>query len=115
MLVQVLSNGVVIGGADLTQLDPPMGVAMGHFEPADHYDRRLHANVIEGDYIGDPGASFVVVSEDNGIIVCVGVAIEDYAESMGERQLTVLGIPYPDYARFFADYPDYKAYYPSTR
>lgn len=33
MRVQVLSNGIVIGGAELTRLDPPMGVAMGHFEP----------------------------------------------------------------------------------
>ncbi len=114
MRVQVLSNGIVIGGAELTRLDPPMGVAMGHFEPADHYDRRLHANVIDGNYIGDPGASFVVISEVNGTIECVGVAIEDYAESAGERQLTVLGIPFPDYARFFADYSDYKAYYPNA-
>jgi hypothetical protein len=114
MRVQVVSNGIVIGAADLTRLDPPMGVAMGPFEPADHYERAVHANVIEGNYIGDPGASFVVVSEVHGAIGCVGVAIEDYAESIGERELTVLGIPYPEYARFFAEYSDYKAYYPNT-
>jgi hypothetical protein len=114
MRVQVLSNGIVIGAADLTRLDPPMGVAVGPFEPADHYDRRVHTNVVDGDYIGDPGASFVVVSEVNGAIDCVGAAIEDYAETAGERQLTILGIPYQDYARFFAEYSDYKAYYPNT-
>lgn len=78
------------------QLDPPVGVVMGAFEPAEDYDRRVHTNSVEGKYMGDPGASFAVVSDIHGQIDCVGVTIEDFAESMGELVLTVFGIPYPE-------------------
>ncbi len=87
---------------------------MGSFQADQPYERSVHANVVEGKYIGDPGASFTVVSDVYGQIECVGTAIEDFAESMGERMLTIFGIAYPEYARFFAQYADYKAYYPNA-
>ncbi len=86
---------------------------MGPFEPSDAYDRHAHANVIEGVYVDDKGASLAVVSDTYGKVNCVGVAIEDFADSLGERSLTVFGISYPEYARFFGEYDDYKAYYPT--
>jgi hypothetical protein len=113
MRVHLLWNNVTLGAANLTQLDPPMGVAMGSFEASDHYDQHAHANVIEGAYIGDKGISFVVVSDTHGQINCANIAIEDFAESMDVRQLTLFGIPYPEYVRFFGEYDDYKAYYPT--
>jgi hypothetical protein len=113
MRVIVLSGNVTIGAADLAQLDPPMGVAMGSFKPSGCYDQHAHANVIEGEYVGDKGTSLVVISDAYGKIDCVGIAIEDFSESIGERQLTLFGISYPEYARYFGEYDGYKAYYPT--
>jgi hypothetical protein len=113
MRVTVLSGNATLGAANLGQLDPPMGVAMGSFEPSGCYDKHAHANVIDGEYVGDKGTSFVVISDAHGKIDCVGIAIEDFAESIGERQLTLFGIPYPEYAQYFGEYEDYKVYYPT--
>jgi hypothetical protein len=88
-----------------------MGVAMGPFEPTDNYDCQIHANTVEGTYMGDVGASFSVVSDAHGKIDSAGVAIEDFYDGLGERILTVVGIPYLIYADIFREYDDYKAYY----
>ena len=51
MIVHLLFNGIPIGAGSLMQLDPPMGIATGTFEPTDHYDRDSHANIVEGKYL----------------------------------------------------------------
>jgi len=53
MRVSVYQNQTQVGTAILEHLDPPMGVAFGPFTPTQHYDRHKHANVVEGNYVGD--------------------------------------------------------------
>ncbi|WP_341992388.1 hypothetical protein [Azorhizobium sp. AG788] len=112
MIVHLLFNGIPIGAGSLMQLDPPMGIATGTFEPTDHYDRDSHANIVEGKYLSDRGKSLVAISNEYGPIDCSGVGIEDSFESIGEQVVTIFGIPYPKYSEIFADYEDYKSYYP---
>jgi hypothetical protein len=111
MLVHVFLNGTNLGSANLTRLDPPMGVAMGSFEPTNNYDRLVHANTVDGTFMGHIGKSFSLVSDVYGTIESVGAAIEDFYDSLGERELTVVGITHPNYADIFCKYDDYKAYY----
>lgn len=88
-----------------------MGVAMGSFERTNNYDRLIHANTVDGTYMGDVRASFSVVSDAYGKIESAGAAIEDFYDSLGERMLTVIGISYPNFTDIFCEYDDYKAYY----
>lgn len=58
MHVSVFDGETLIGHASLTDLDPPMGVAMGAFTPSEHYVQAAHANVIDGDYVGERSRHF---------------------------------------------------------
>ncbi|MEZ2223317.1 hypothetical protein [Rhizobium sp. RCC_161_2] len=112
MKVEILQTGTVIGRCNLDPVDPPMGVAAGQFEPTSDYDPQLHASTTDGicKELGDD-APLSDRSEEFGIIDCTRVAIEDYNKSLGELQVLVLGIGYPDYETFFASHPSYKAYW----
>ena len=110
MQVSLYDKDTLIGLADLTVLDPPMGVATGAFVPSENYSRSEHANVIDDDYIGDRSQHFRVVSGTHGEIESSAIAILDYP-ALGEIELHVLGITRPEYAIIFGNYPDYRAYY----
>jgi hypothetical protein len=115
MKIDIRHNGTVIGRCDdLAPIDPPMGVAAGRFDPAPDYDPRLHAVVIEGERNDlDGEAPLSVWSAEFGAIPCAGIVIEDCAETLNERNVTLLGVPYPDYETFFASHASYKAYWRS--
>lgn len=112
MRVEIYHNEKLIGCSELDAADPPMGVAAGPFEPGPGYEREIHAGEIEG-FHRTCGADldYVVKSTDHGLIDCQGVFIRDYSEVLGERQVCVLGIGYPDYETFFGEYPAFKAYW----
>ena len=112
MQVEIYHDGKLIGRSNLDAADPPMGVATGPFEPSPNYDRAAYAGEIEG--IHNPAGvelNYVVQSTDHGVIECQAVFIQDFSEGLDERQVSLLGIPYPDYETFFGEYPAFKAYW----
>ena len=112
MRVEIHHAEKLIGCSNLDAADPPMGVATGLFEPTEDYDPKIHAGEI--DDVHQPNVynlTLVASSPKHGKIVCHSVFIQDYSESLGERHVSIMGIPYPDYEMFFGDYPAYKAYW----
>ncbi|MEP3225716.1 MAG: hypothetical protein ABJO01_07065 [Parasphingorhabdus sp.] len=110
MQVEIFSGEILIGRSNLDQLDPPMGVAMGAFVPTEAYDRIRHANSIEGEFIAYNGLTLIVRSSEYGEIVHQGVHIEDYSDNLAEIQISVIGIPYPEYESYFSEYDHYRKY-----
>ncbi len=45
--IEILYDARLIGSADLSKLDPPMGGAVGNLNPGGAYDRVRHATDIE--------------------------------------------------------------------
>ncbi|MEA1647409.1 hypothetical protein UAJ10_00070 [Nitrospirillum sp. BR 11164] len=112
MKVSILQNGVVIGYSILDATDPPMGVASGKFEPTSDYDPQRHAFLVDEVYLERTVTPPLTAHlEDFGAIECAGVGIEDLRSMMEGIEVTVLGIPYPDYETFFSSYDAYKAYW----
>ncbi|WP_105375092.1 hypothetical protein [Neorhizobium huautlense] len=112
MEVDIMCEGKVIGHANLDPIDPPMGVAGGRFVPAPEYAPRLHAYVIDGDdnKLGE-SAELSARSDSYGMLPCAGVAIEDFNETLHEVNVTVLGMPYPEYETAFSEHALFKAYW----
>ena len=110
MRAEFFDGEKLIGRSVLRAADPPMGVAAGSFEPTEAYSRDVHANIIEGDYVGDRGLSLRSRSPDRGDIEG-SIVIEDYTDSLGERQVSVIAIPYPEYGEYFADDPGHRSYW----
>lgn len=113
MHIEIFSSGALIGRSELDRLDPPMGVAIGDFIATDAYDKNLHANSIEGDYIEDRGKALNIQSKEYGLVECVGISIHDVSEGLGEIEISLLGIQSPTYDDVFAQYPHYREYYGS--
>jgi hypothetical protein len=90
-----------------------MGVASGPFTPSTQYDRIRHANTVDGTCVGDFGKSLRVRADQGGEIEAA-IAIEDWAETLGLRELTVFFADGNDYRAVFSDHEDYKAYYPNS-
>ena len=63
MQVNVLEGDVLIGAATMEYLHPPMGVAFGPFSPTINYMSASHANVVEGEYVGDKGLILAATAE----------------------------------------------------
>lgn len=113
MRVEILEGETVIGSAILVHLDPPMGVASGPFTPSAQYDRIRHANTVNGAYIDDFGKS-LRVRADKGGELDASIAIEDWAEALGLRELTIFFADGNDYRALFSDHEEYKDYYPNN-
>tara|TARA_R110000824_G_scaffold91372_4_gene222378 strand:- start:531 stop:878 length:348 start_codon:yes stop_codon:yes gene_type:complete len=112
MQVEIHHAGKLIGCSHLDAADPPMGVATGFFEPTTDYDPKIHAGEIDGVHQSSVyNLTLVVNSLMHGKIECHSVFIQDYSESLDERHVSILAIPYPDYETYFGDYPAYKAYW----
>ena len=110
--IEILHDAQVIGSADLSRLDPPMGVAVGNLHPGVAYDRLRHATDIEDRE--NPCARAEKLSArtaDGGTIDCMAITVGDYSDALGEIEVTVIGIPYPAYEAYFGDHPHYKDYY----
>lgn len=112
MRVNILCQDAIIGHADLDPIDPPMGVAGGHFVPGSDYEPRLHAHVIDGDD-NDLEAlpELSARSDQYGTLECHGVVIEDFNETLQEINVTVLGMAYPEYETIFGNNALFKAYW----
>lgn len=104
MQVTISHDGIAIGRGSVSPSDPTMGVASGHFEPDSGYIPAKYAAEIDG--IHNRAAVdlvWVVKSEFGSSIECQSVFIQDYNESLGERHVSILGIPHPGYEDLFAD------------
>jgi len=113
MKVGVFEQDQLIGDAVIFALDPPMGVAMARFEASSAYDIARHANVVNGEYVGDRGHCLRIELSDGTVIKSNALSIQDWPE-LGECELHILGIEKPSFESLFADHPDYKAYWGET-
>ncbi|URD60473.1 hypothetical protein M8312_11870 [Sphingomonas sp. KRR8] len=112
MKVQIYHEGKLVGHSNLDATDPPMGVATGLFEPSASYEPKVHAGEIEGTH-NPSGANltYVVESAEHGAVECQAVFIQDYSDSLNERQVSIIGIPSPDYENCFEEYPSFRNYW----
>jgi hypothetical protein len=111
MQVGMFLKDELIGSSFLYAADPPKGVASGCFEPASTYEAAANAFEIDAVY-NENGANLpFVIKAGEEVVECAGAGIRDYSESLGERHVEVLGIPYPEYEVRFGAYDSYKAYW----
>jgi hypothetical protein len=110
MQVSIYQGEMLVGTAILEHLDPPMGVAFGTFSPSRHYNPDAHANVTEGEYVGDRGKTLIANDDHASTVDAASIAIEDYGD-LG-RQLTLFFRDGQKFAALFATHPDYLAYFP---
>lgn len=112
MQVEIYHDGKLVGRSNLDAADPPMGVASGPFEPGPCYASETYAGEIEGtDNPSGANLPYLVQSDDHGVVECQSVFIQDYSQALNERQVSILGIPYPDYETYFGEYPAFKEYW----
>ena len=109
MNVTIFDGTLPVGYAYLSALDPPTGCAAGTFVATAGYRASAHANVLDGEYLGDRGAGLRVFSHTHGEIECRSAAIFDFP-ILDEIRVEVIGIPYPLYETLFADYAGYRSY-----
>ncbi|HEY8459668.1 MAG TPA: hypothetical protein VIM99_04765 [Blastocatellia bacterium] len=114
------SNGKLVGSAELTPADPPMGSASGPFYPNDDYKKIqpiIREQLLYDGTLGEANAQkrleaqakidalrLSVVTEDGEILDPAGaVHIADFSEELDEDpyQLDVLGLPFEIYDRLF--------------
>ena len=111
MRVEILSGNMVIGSSVLDRLDPPMGVALGPFEPTQAYVAERHAGEVDGEPNSRPEhADLSVRDPDGGAIEGAGVHICDFQAALGEIEVQVI-IPDPAFETYFAAHPHYRAYW----
>lgn len=110
MRLKILEGETHIGDADVFALDPPMCVAMAKFSPARHYDANRHANVIDGDYVGDRTEILRLEMADGSMVKSEAISIQDYP-TLYERQVDLIGIFEPSFDELFKDHPSYTAYW----
>lgn len=111
MLVEVFSDDVLIGTCNLDRLDPPMGVAVGDLAITKSYDKNLHAYLIDEDSSKNRGGSLRLQSAENDRINYGEISIHDVSTSLGEIELTVFGIPYPEFETYFSEHPHHRSYF----
>ena len=111
MQVSVHESPTLVGTAAIEHLDPPIGVAFGPFVPAGHYSRDRHANVIEGEFVGDRGKVLSASTDRYGVLQTRTVAIEDWTNPPS-MELTLFFSDGNDFAEVFSNHADYIAYYP---
>lgn len=110
MKLKILEGGTLIGNAEIVALDPPMRVATAKFYPAANYDSKRHANVIDGEYLGDRSDILRVVLDDGAAIESEAISIQDWP-TLKEHELHLWGIFQPKFDELFADHPSFKAYW----
>lgn len=108
MQVSVYKGKAFIGTAMLEHLDASMGVAFGPFVPADRYDRRKHANTIDGLDAGDNGKSLSVRVGQNEILENAAIAIQDWDDPEVGQHLTLFFSDSADFKARFSNHSDYR-------
>lgn len=109
----ILKGDTVLGTGIVQHLDPPMGVAFGPFTPSSRYSAYLHANTIDGEYLGDKAADFVAIV-DGAPVQAATIALEDYSRALGEHHFTIWFREGKEYDHLFQNHPAFKAYYPEA-
>ncbi len=122
MRYEVYANQVAVGWSELEWGDPPMGVARGIFHPYASYSTieasiREYTSLIWGQTTDENQLAVVQETiaamrlvvrapDDNEIIPCIVVELVDVFDLEGEtgREVSVLGIPYPTYSKYFSDH-----------
>ena len=110
MKLKIFEADTRIGDAEVFALDPPMGVAMAKFDPAPGYDATRHANVIDGDYVGDRSDILRLEMPDGSTMKSEAISIQDWP-TLGEFELHILGIYDPSFDKLFGDHPQYRSYF----
>lgn len=110
MKVTIYDATSPIGEAEVFALDPPMGVAMAKFIPFPTYSAKLHANVVDGDYIEDRGENLRMELADGVALISQAISIQDWPE-LDEREVHILGILEPSFEELFREHPDFKSYW----
>jgi hypothetical protein len=110
MRLKIFEADTPIAEAEIYALDPPMSVAMAKFFPAKAYDQVRHANVIDGDYIGDRSEILRIEMQDGSTMKSNAISIQDWP-TLNEREVHILGIYEPSFDELFRDHPDFKGYW----
>lgn len=110
MKLKIFEADTLIGEAEIFALDSPMGVAMAKFFPAIAYDQGRHANVIDGNYVGDRSKILRVEMEDGSTIKSEAVSIQDFP-TLDDRELHILGIYEPRFDELFNEHPNSIGYW----
>lgn len=87
-----------------------MGVAMATFSPSSAYNVEQHANVVDGDYVGDRGENLRIEMKNGMELKSEAISILDFP-TLNEIEIHILGIFEPSFDELFADHSDYKAYW----
>jgi hypothetical protein len=110
MRLKIFEADTPIAEAEIYALDPPMCVAMAKLFPAIAYDQARHANVIDGDYIGDRSEILRIEMHDGSTMKSEAISIQDWP-MLDEREVHILGIYEPSFDELFREHPDFKAYW----
>ncbi|AXU21458.1 hypothetical protein C7W88_21670 (plasmid) [Novosphingobium sp. THN1] len=110
MKIKIFEASTQIAEAEIYALDPPMCVAIAKFFPVDAYDQARHANVIDGDYVGDRSENLRMEMQDGSTLKSQAISIQDFP-MLDEREVHILGIYEPSFDELFRDHPDFKAYW----
>ncbi|WP_108812457.1 hypothetical protein [Sphingorhabdus sp. Alg231-15] len=97
MLVDIYHDNQVIGYSELHRPNAETHIANGTFIPKASYNPDLHADIIEGDYVGLRGQSLKVQSESLGWVLCTSISIQDYSNLLGEIEINLSGISETSY------------------
>lgn len=108
--LKIFEAETLVGNADVFALDPPMCVAMAKFDPAKGYDATRHANVIDGDYVGDRSEILRLEMPDGSTLKSEAISIQDFP-TLNEREVHIIGIYEPGFDKLFSDHPDFKDYW----
>jgi hypothetical protein len=110
MKVSIFEADTLIGEAEVFALDPPMCVAMAKFAPATAYEAGRHANVIDGNYVGDRSEILRLQMPTGATMRSEAISIQDYT-TLGELEVHLIGIYEPSFDDLFSEHPDFKAYW----
>ncbi len=94
LFVEIVAGDVLIGTADLSPSDPSMGVAFATFQPSSAYAVDMHARATERRELAEPPTQLSARTKDGLKLVCAGVDLVDFAETLGPdgREVHVLGL-----------------------
>lgn len=113
MKIKIFEANTQIAEAEIYALDPPMCVAIAKFFPFNAYDQARHANVIDGDYVGDR-SEFLRMEMHNGLALkSQAISIQDFP-TLEEREIHIIGIYEPSFDQLFWEHPDFKSYWRTT-
>lgn len=110
MKLKIFEGGMLIGNAEVFALDPPMCVAMAKFDPVEGYDPQRHANVFDGDYLGDRSNILRLEMPDGSTMKSEATSIQGFP-TLNEREVHIIGVYEPGFDQLFEEHPSFKAYW----